>query len=272
MSEDREYYDAELISELSALRERLLHMGIKSEMTIDNDEVPGLLLLMPQFGPLYLTLADETDRGINVYRLSMDTLEEDGKSVDDIESLDFYVAFEGDIASDDLTRVVRLLSSGKLREVYPLKETRQEEAAALTPLVNRLAVSYQSTGAEEAVVFNEPLPCVILVDGNVSFISTYEDIGNGYLLHFRADIPYDDSEDEEEILKFLRRFNASHRFARCSMGCADMGITDEPAEKVITLHACTFDSVEETTEDFYGYFGSLFERNVEEFTKMWLET
>ncbi len=54
-----------------------------------------------------------------------------------------------------------------------------------------------------------------------------------------------------------------------SSDCEDMEITGEPAKKVITLHAFTVDNAQGKPDEFYGYFGSAFEREVERFIDMW---
>jgi hypothetical protein len=69
--------------------------------------------------------------------------------------------------------------------------------------------------------------------------------------------------------KVADRFNAYHRFAVCHTDCEDMEITGEPAKKVITLHAFTVDNAQGKPDEFYGYFGSAFEREVERFIDMW---
>lgn len=271
MSENLEYYEKEIVSKLYAFRDKLADDGIRSELTIDSDEVPGLLIFMQPFDPLYLTFADEMNDGTMIIRLSMDALDEDGMTVDDIITRNFYLMSEGYPKPDELKEFVKILISGKAHEVYPLSTTKLQESGALIPMVDNLAMNFLESGAQEAEAIYEPIPCVLVVDDEISFISTFEAVGNKYLLHFRADIPYDESEDEESIRAVVDQFNASNRFAICSLGCEDMGIIDESGKKVITLHACTLDNGDGYPHDFYGYFGALFEGEVENFIDMWIK-
>jgi hypothetical protein len=147
-----------------------------------------------------------------------------------------------------------------------LGEISFDTGVALMPRISALMRSYIAGGIEDAEAVYAKVPYIISVDGDATFISAYEQIGdNDYLLHFRADVPFDEDEDIEELREQIRSFNEEHFFVRCALGFEDLGIYDEVSGNVITFFACTPDIGGIKDDAVYGFFAALFESEYMEF-------
>jgi hypothetical protein len=147
-----------------------------------------------------------------------------------------------------------------------LGEISFDTGVALMPRISALMRSYIAGGIEDAEAVYAKVPYIISVDGDATFISAYEQIGdNDFLLHFRADVPFDEDEDIEELREQIRSFNEEHFFVRCALGFEDLGIYDEVSGNVITFFACTPDIGGIKDDAVYGFFAALFESEYMEF-------
>ncbi len=198
----------------------------------------------------------------------------DVEFAENLESGEADGKVSADEASADTARDVTLTESLESEDTggkadaddTDLGEFSYNASAVLMPRISSLMRSYVACGVEDAEAVYAKVPYIILVDDDATFISAFEEIGdNEYLLHFRADVPFDEDEDIEELKAQIKAFNEEHLFVRCGLGFEDLGIYDDESENVITFFACTPDVGGIKDDDFYGFFAGLFESEYMEF-------
>ena len=263
----------QLLSELEVCKNELIQKGATAELSMDKDELPALLVFLEGIGRFVLSILEGEDS--DLLCLTAETTEKAKASPEEIQNVSFIAPMpEPSEAADTIKHYAQLLLSGKTQEVYPLPEMVQElgedeaapEAAVrLLPKTNMLADILGRAGAEDLAVDIANIPYILVVDGDMTFVAAYENLaGDEYLLHFRADIPYEKA-DKKKVEKLSEQFNLDHSYTRSFLGFDDLGIIGEKDSCVITFHACTIDSGESIDGGIYGDMAASFERDVMDF-------
>ena len=260
--EENAAFERYLLPRLESYREFLVKNGVRAEMSMDADEIPGLIVFNPEAENFYITFMEGEQEIPEVMRITADHVDQDP----DYRSILVAASEAEDV--DNLLKFGKIALSDMCMAPYPTREMVLETdtddslgaEAALAPRINALMRSYAVCGVEDAEIMYASVPYIILLDGDTAFISSYEQIDdNGYLLHFRADVPFDEDQDKEELKKQVRAFNQEHYFVRCALGFEDLGIYEDESENVISFFACTPDFGSMKDDAVYGFFASLFE-------------
>lgn len=262
-----------LLSELEVFKNELIKEGATAELSMDRDGLPALLVFFEGIGRVNLSIMEGDEK--NLLCLTAETTKEDEAVPEDIQAVSLLTPLpETQRPAGTIKRYAKLLLSGKTLKVYPLPEMVQdlgedevapEAAVRLLPKINMLADILTRAGAEELAVDIANIPYILVVDGDMTFVAAYENLsGEEYLLHFRADIPYEKA-DKEKVLELSEEFNQDHSYTRSYPGMEDLGIIDDGDSPVITFHACTIDSGENMDGRIFGDMAAAFERDVMEF-------
>ncbi len=266
--EENSIYTDYLLPKLNSFNEFLKENGIRAEVSMDIDEIPGLMLFLEQDVNLFITFIEE-DMGVpELMRMTASYYEGKELKEDNLRFRSILVDPREITDLGELEKCIKLALSGKSLVPYPSGELIEGDPAgeALLPRTNTLARAIVNAGAEDVEVVTAGIPFVIATTGEVAFVSAFEEIaGEEYLMHFRADIPYDLSEDIEELRKDVELFNEEHFFVKASLDFEDPGVFSEENEKVITFHAFTRDVGAAKDDEYYAFFASLFESEVLDF-------
>ncbi|MDC7292757.1 hypothetical protein NXH67_04420 [Butyrivibrio sp. DSM 10294] len=262
-----------LLSELEVFKNELIKEGATAELSMDRDGLPALLVFFEGIGRVVLSLMEGDDK--DFLCLTAETTKGDKAAPEDIQAVSLLTPLpDKQGRAGTIKRYAKLLLSGKTLEVYPLPEMVQdldedenapEAAVRLLPKTNMLADILTRAGAEDLAVDIANIPYILVVDGDMTFVAAYENLyGDEYLLHFRADIPYEKA-DKKKALELSEEFNRDHSYTRSFIGMDDLGIIDDGDSPVITFHACTIDSGDNIDGRVFGDMAAAFEREVMEF-------
>ncbi len=280
--EDNIIFETYLIPKLSAFRQYLGENGIRSEMSVDADDIPGLLVFTDDGRSVYITFIEKDFENPELMRITVTYSDkEEPVTAKELKFRNLMVSAEEIITVEDFRKAVAVSLSNVMLRPYPTadlvgkdpvseadtgEDSVIDEKAVLLPRTNRLLGGILAAGAEESEISVSKIPYVAVSDGDGAYISAFEEVGdNEFLLHFRADISYDKDEDIEKLKEKVSLFNEEHFFVRASLGEQDLGIYEDESDNVITFHALTIDNGEGKSEDFYGFFIGFFEAEVTDF-------
>ena len=270
--EEYTYIDSYLMPRLSALGMRLGDVGVRCEMSMDEDEVPGLLVFIEDLPPVYLTVMEGEEEVAEWYRFAA-RVEDDAA-----DYARFMTPVDEAKTAEELTEMIRLFLEGELWKVYPpaaqidgldwdatIEDAHlPEQYARLLPRTGALLMALRQSYVEECALQQQGMPCIVAVNEDFVCAMAYEETGDDtYMLHFRSDAPVVEGDDAEAL---CRRFNREHYFAQVRVGEKEPDLYgDEKAEPVYTFFAGVPDNGEMKSVSRYEQFLSQFDDEVEEF-------
>ena len=115
----------------------LTDQGMDARLSMDKDEIPGLLVNFEEKGEIFITFTEGEDDFPEIMRLSLDYSKDASETyVKDLRTLNFLVDVSEVLSVDQLKYCIDLMLSGRTLAVYPTADLVHDETGEEEPLVS----------------------------------------------------------------------------------------------------------------------------------------